>query len=51
MKENIIKIAEKVRKNKTEPPTHATSNLGKGVEFKNGFVLGRIGKTEKITNY
>ena len=29
------------------PTTHATSNLGKGVEFKNGFVLGRIGKTEK----
>ena len=41
---NILKLQWK---NKAEPPTYATSKLGKGVEQKNDFVLERIDKTEK----
>ena len=35
-------------KNKAEPPTHATSNFGKGVEQKQSDYQPKIGKTEKI---
>ena len=41
----------KTSKNKTERLTHATSNLGKGVEFKNGFVLAEKSNNRKINNY